>query len=240
MSSSSSSSVRVIPSTSSEGTWSEGPEASVSGLSFSGVPSPVNVKSQRDHEVMKSCHDVVLVVGKKALGPIRECYSIPKEYVLRTPSVEQQHYNAGSSEISISLDALEADIHFSLHPTIVECLLWWRISLSQMTPNSWRYLIAFLDECRGAGAMDLNALHRKPKMLSGKNPLAIGARGSSSEVEEIHIENTMKRPVESSVLDQVVAGRAGKRVKITVRKHKSYHDEGSSRGVSGKGACDLS
>ncbi|RWV81068.1 hypothetical protein GW17_00057550 [Ensete ventricosum] len=73
----------------SEGTWLEGPEASVSGSSSLGVPSLVDAKSQRDLEVMKSCHDVVSVIGEEALGPIRGCYSIPKEYVLRAPSTEQ-------------------------------------------------------------------------------------------------------------------------------------------------------
>ncbi|RRT68706.1 hypothetical protein B296_00038072, partial [Ensete ventricosum] len=69
-------------------TRSEGPEASVSGSSSSGVPSSVGAKSRRDLEVMKSCHDVVLVIGEEALGPIQECYSIPEEYVLRAPSTE--------------------------------------------------------------------------------------------------------------------------------------------------------
>ncbi|RWW41344.1 hypothetical protein BHE74_00053177 [Ensete ventricosum] len=49
---------------------------------------------------MKSCHDIVSIVGEEALGPIRECYSIPEVYVLRP-------YNVESSEISISVDALE-------------------------------------------------------------------------------------------------------------------------------------
>ncbi|RWW18047.1 hypothetical protein GW17_00017987 [Ensete ventricosum] len=38
---------------------------------------------------LKSCHDVVSIIGEEALGPIRECYSIPEEYVLRAPSTEQ-------------------------------------------------------------------------------------------------------------------------------------------------------
>ncbi|RRT41706.1 hypothetical protein B296_00054691 [Ensete ventricosum] len=95
-----SSSVEVVPSASSEGTRSEGPEASVLGSSSSRIRSQVDAKSQRDLEVMKSCHDVVSIVGEEALGPIRECYSIPEEYVLRP-------YNVESSEISISVDALE-------------------------------------------------------------------------------------------------------------------------------------
>ncbi|RZR82489.1 hypothetical protein BHM03_00008931 [Ensete ventricosum] len=79
--------------------------------------------------------------------------------------------------------------------------------------------------------MDLNTCRRKPKMPSGKNPSATGARGSSSEVEEICTKNATKRPVESSVPDQVVIGRAGKWVKIAVRKHKFRHSKGSSQRV---------
>ncbi|RWW62351.1 hypothetical protein BHE74_00030514 [Ensete ventricosum] len=50
----------------------------------------------------------------------------------------------------ISVDALDADLRFSLHPLIEECLRWWRISPSQVAPNSWSYLVMFLGECRGA------------------------------------------------------------------------------------------
>ncbi|RWW39272.1 hypothetical protein BHE74_00055419 [Ensete ventricosum] len=50
----------------------------------------------------------------------------------------------------ISVDALEAGLQFPLHPLIEECLRWWRISPSQVTPNSWRYFVVFLGECRGA------------------------------------------------------------------------------------------
>ncbi|RZS24027.1 hypothetical protein BHM03_00057042 [Ensete ventricosum] len=50
----------------------------------------------------------------------------------------------------ISVDALDADLRFSLHPLIEERLRWWRISPSQVAPNSWSYLVVFLGECRGA------------------------------------------------------------------------------------------
>ncbi|RRT80386.1 hypothetical protein B296_00009416 [Ensete ventricosum] len=146
---------------------------------------------------MKSCHNVVSVIGEEALGPIRECYSIHEEYVLWAPSIEQQPYSARSSEISILVDTLEADLCFPLHLTIVECLRWWRISPSQMTPNSWRYLIVFLGECRGASVMDMNALRRKPRMSSAKNTTATGVESSPSEVEEIRVEAATKRPIES-------------------------------------------
>ncbi|RZS16410.1 hypothetical protein BHM03_00048394 [Ensete ventricosum] len=51
----------------------------------------------------------------------------------------------------ISVDALEVGLRFPLHPLIEGCLRWWRISHGQVAPNSWRYLVVFLGECRGAG-----------------------------------------------------------------------------------------
>ncbi|RRT71566.1 hypothetical protein B296_00013343 [Ensete ventricosum] len=110
MSSSGSSSVGIVPSTSLKGTRSEGPEASVSWSSSSRIPSPTDAKSLRDLEVMKSCHDVVSVINEGFLGSIRECYSIPEEYALRALLPEQRPYNPGSSEISISIDALEVGL----------------------------------------------------------------------------------------------------------------------------------
>ncbi|RWW74842.1 hypothetical protein BHE74_00017187 [Ensete ventricosum] len=50
-------SIRVVPSANSKGTRPEGPEASISRLLSSGIPSPVDAKSQRDLEIMKSCLD---------------------------------------------------------------------------------------------------------------------------------------------------------------------------------------
>ncbi|RRT60883.1 hypothetical protein B296_00031523 [Ensete ventricosum] len=51
----------------------------------------------------------------------------------------------------ISVDDLEVGLRFPLHPLIEECLRWWRIYPSQVAPNSWRYLVVFFGECRGAG-----------------------------------------------------------------------------------------
>ncbi|RWW86009.1 hypothetical protein BHE74_00005271 [Ensete ventricosum] len=99
---------------------------------------------------MKYCHNIASVINEEALESIRECYSIPKGYMLRAPLPEQRPYQHGPSKISISMNALEAGLCFPLHPTIVECLRWWRISPSQMAPNSWRYLITFLGEGWGA------------------------------------------------------------------------------------------
>ncbi|RRT54686.1 hypothetical protein B296_00043440 [Ensete ventricosum] len=80
--------------------------------------------------------------------------------------------------------------------------------------------------------MDLNVLHRKPRVLSGKNTLAFGVESSPPEVEEVRLETTTKRPAESPTPNQAATGRPGKRVKIVVRKHKSHHGEGSSRATA--------
>ncbi|RRT70371.1 hypothetical protein B296_00000476 [Ensete ventricosum] len=77
--------------------------------------------------------------------------------------------------------------------------------------------------------MDLNVLRKKPRMPSGKSAPAAGAESSQSEVEVIHVETMAKRLIRSSAPDQVTASRLGKRAKVPVRKHKSYHSEGSSR-----------
>ncbi|RZS24309.1 hypothetical protein BHM03_00057360 [Ensete ventricosum] len=100
---------------------------------------------------MKSDHDLDTAVTDGSLTVIRERYNIPVEYKLHVPQPGQRPYSLDALGICISVDALEADLRFPLHPLIEECLRWWRISPSQVAPNSWRYLVDFLGECRGAG-----------------------------------------------------------------------------------------
>ncbi|RRT59614.1 hypothetical protein B296_00016717 [Ensete ventricosum] len=64
------------------------------------------------------------------------------------------------------------------------------------------------------GAMDLNVLHIKPRMSSGKSAPAIRVESSQLEVEVIHVETTAKRLVGSSAPDQAAASRPGKRVTV--------------------------
>ncbi|RWW13433.1 hypothetical protein GW17_00022845 [Ensete ventricosum] len=60
--------------------------------------------------------------------------------------------------MSVSIDALEVGLRFPLHPVIGECLGWWRISPTQVAPNSWHYLITFLGECRGSSIISTRDL----------------------------------------------------------------------------------
>ncbi|RRT42647.1 hypothetical protein B296_00043452 [Ensete ventricosum] len=100
---------------------------------------------------MKADHDLDTVVTEGSLAVIRGRYSIPTEYGLHVPRPRQRPYSSDTPDICISVDALETGLQFPLHPIIEECLRWWRISPSQVAPNSWRYLVVFLGECRGAG-----------------------------------------------------------------------------------------
>ncbi|RRT83423.1 hypothetical protein B296_00017726 [Ensete ventricosum] len=129
--------------------WGD-PEASSSGAS-SGPPSPVDARVLRDLEVMKADHYLDMTMTEGSLAVIRGRYSIPVEYGLHVPQPEQRPYSSDAPDMCITVDAMEADLRFPLHPLIEECLRWWRISPSQVAPNSWRYLVVFLGECRGAG-----------------------------------------------------------------------------------------
>ncbi|RWW17490.1 hypothetical protein GW17_00018580 [Ensete ventricosum] len=70
---------------------------------------------------------------------------------LHVPLPGQRPYDAFANCFGLSTDALEVGLRFSLDPVIEACLIEWLISPSQMAPNSWRYLVAFLWECYGSG-----------------------------------------------------------------------------------------
>ncbi|RWW43326.1 hypothetical protein BHE74_00051030 [Ensete ventricosum] len=57
---------------------------------------------------MKVCHDFKSAVTEGALAVIQKNYSIMEEYALHVPLPKQRPYTLGSSELSISVDALEA------------------------------------------------------------------------------------------------------------------------------------
>ncbi|RZS04365.1 hypothetical protein BHM03_00034683 [Ensete ventricosum] len=95
-------------------------------------------------------HDLDTAVIEGSLAAIRERYNIPAEYGLHVQRFGQRPYSSYAPGVCISVDALEVGLRFPLHPIIEECIIWWRISPSQVVPNSWRYLVVFLGECRGA------------------------------------------------------------------------------------------
>ncbi|RZS24103.1 hypothetical protein BHM03_00057134 [Ensete ventricosum] len=214
-----------------------------------GIPSPKDARSRRDFEAMKSCHDITSAISEEALESIRECYSIPEGYVLRAPSPEQRPYQPQPSEISIPVGVLEAGLRFPLHSTIVKCLRWWRISPSQMAPNSWRYLIAFLGECQGAGLVPSRTLFfacfrlcksRGDYYLTARAGFKVSGASTNNKgwkawyffVTEggSHTCGGFGEAIRrGSTPDPTTTGRPEKQDKITVRRHKAHRDEGSSR-----------
>ncbi|RRT61826.1 hypothetical protein B296_00008694 [Ensete ventricosum] len=128
-----------------------------SGLpsSSSGVVTRVDAKVLQALEAMKSFYDFDSVITFESLASIRKRYSVPDKYILHALGLGQNPYHPCPGGFSISIDALEAGLRFPLHSVIGECLGWWRISPSLMAPNSSRYIITFLGECRGSGIVRL-------------------------------------------------------------------------------------
>ncbi|RWV99703.1 hypothetical protein GW17_00037379 [Ensete ventricosum] len=111
----------------------------------------MDVKALKAFGIMKSCHDFDSVVSVKCLIMIRDCYNISNEFVLHVPLLGHRLYDTFQNGFSVSIDALEMELRFPHHPMIKEWHEWWQILPSKIAPNSWRYMIAFLGECRGAG-----------------------------------------------------------------------------------------
>ncbi|RZS21652.1 hypothetical protein BHM03_00054318 [Ensete ventricosum] len=97
--------------------------------------------------VMRSYFNVDSIVTTHRLVEVRKNYFIPLEYELHVPLPRERPYDTSQCGFSLSTDALEAGLRFSLYPVIEACLEQWRISPSQMVPNSWWYMVAFLWEC---------------------------------------------------------------------------------------------
>ncbi|RWV97743.1 hypothetical protein GW17_00039446 [Ensete ventricosum] len=102
---------------------------------------------------MRSFFNVDLVITTRRLKKVRKNYFIPLEYELHAPLPGEHPYDAFPNGFSLSTDALEAGLRFPLHLVIEACLERCQISHSQMAPNSWRNLVAFLWECFGSSVM---------------------------------------------------------------------------------------
>ncbi|RRT38072.1 hypothetical protein B296_00022650 [Ensete ventricosum] len=185
----------------------------------SGLSSRVDARVLRDLEVMKVDHDLDTAVTEGSLAVIRGQYNISTEYGLHVPRPEQRPYSSDTPDMCISVDALEVGLRFPLHPLIKECLRWWRISPSQIAPNSWRYLVVFLGECRGTEIIPTRDLFMASREV-GVSPARETPKVSS------------KRLIDASTEQVDDPARWHKKVKVLTRRHKSRHDEGESRSHS--------
>ncbi|RWW25000.1 hypothetical protein GW17_00010679 [Ensete ventricosum] len=91
--------------------------------------------------MMRSFFNVDSIMTTRRLVEVRKNYFIPLEHELHVPLPGERPYDAFPCGLSLSTDAVEAGLRFSLHPVIEACLEQWRISPSQMAPNSWQYLL---------------------------------------------------------------------------------------------------
>ncbi|RRT34312.1 hypothetical protein B296_00040024 [Ensete ventricosum] len=150
--------------------------------SSSGGAAPVDSRAAEALAVMQSCFNVDSTMTTRRLVEVRKHYYIPLEYELHVPLPVERPYNAFPSGFSLSTDTLETGLRFPLHPVIEACLERWQISPSQMVPNSWHYLVAFLWECYGSGIRPIisegEILRKHSKKVTFEQPA--GASGSTT------------------------------------------------------------
>ncbi|RRT42803.1 hypothetical protein B296_00041982 [Ensete ventricosum] len=209
---------------------------------------------------MKSDHDLDTAVTEGSLAVIRERYSIPIEYGLHVPQPGQRPYSLDALDMCISVDALEADLRFPLHPLIEECL---RLDWSaHPIGNAFPYLseeeTILVDRLKGilsssraikemvelwlveAGLspasrdrMDLGELREMPKVTSGKvPPTRPTARDVSASLAREAPKASLKRSVVTPTEQAEDAARRHKKVKVLTRRHKSHLGEGESHSRS--------
>ncbi|RRT66643.1 hypothetical protein B296_00028738 [Ensete ventricosum] len=113
--------------------------------------TPMGTKVLKALMVMQSCYNNDSTMTVQRLAEVRNRFCIPEEYELHVPLPGQHPYDAFPDDFGLSIDALEVGLQFPLYPVIEACLDGWRISPSQMAPNSWRYMVVFFGECHGSG-----------------------------------------------------------------------------------------
>ncbi|URD94659.1 receptor-like serine threonine-protein kinase [Musa troglodytarum] len=119
-------------------------------LTQAATDSRDGAEAARALEAIMWPHDQDSTLDERMVGILRRRYDIPEEYSLSAPEAGQRAFDPVPKGFALTADALEAGLRLPLHPIIVSCISLWRISPSQITPNSWRYLVAFLGECHYA------------------------------------------------------------------------------------------
>ncbi|RZR88436.1 hypothetical protein BHM03_00016016 [Ensete ventricosum] len=128
-----------------------GDSRSIAIISSSGGAALADPGAADAFTAMRSYFNVNSTVTTHRLVEVRKNYFVPSEYELHAPLLGEHPYDTFPSGFSLSTDTLEVGLRFPLHPVIEACLKGWQISPSQMVPNSWHYLVAFLWECYRLG-----------------------------------------------------------------------------------------
>ncbi|KAJ1270346.1 hypothetical protein BS78_06G047100 [Paspalum vaginatum] len=106
------------------------------------------------------------LTSEAALRRLCEQHRVPKEYTPRCAGssgpcmAPAAGASSNSNTICVYVGALEAGLRFPLHELYVQLLRHYNLAPSQLTPNAWLYMAAFLEVCKKAGAMPLPSVFR--------------------------------------------------------------------------------
>ncbi|URD77484.1 hypothetical protein MUK42_13516 [Musa troglodytarum] len=104
---------------------------------------PFNAPSvSRDFVQMEEAHDCGSVVTSQQLEELRDRFQVSPKIILSIPKGEDRPFHQFCRGFCLSLEALEAGLRLPLPLVVVACLGYWRISPSEMVPNSWRFVRA--------------------------------------------------------------------------------------------------
>ncbi|RWW52837.1 hypothetical protein BHE74_00040715 [Ensete ventricosum] len=107
-----------------------GDSKSIVARPSSGGVAPDDSRAADALATIQSCFNVDSTLTSHRLVKVRERFYIPLKYELHVPISDQCPYDAFLSGFSLSIDALEMGVRFSLHLVIEACLECWQISPS--------------------------------------------------------------------------------------------------------------
>ena len=84
------------------------------------------------------------VMNAADLGVLRGSFFILAEFCMVLAASEERVYAPLTGCVGVYEEAMMADLRFSLHPFVVKLLDRYVLSLAQIVPNSWRYIVGFL------------------------------------------------------------------------------------------------
>ena len=98
------------------------------------------------------------------------CFILGEFHMVLTGPQERVHHPPAGG-LGIYEEALKAGLRFSLHPFVVKLVDRFALSLAQIAPNSWRYIIEFLSLCSMHGRRPTISLFRACFGLKSENAL---------------------------------------------------------------------
>ena len=98
--------------------------------------------------------EIVSTLNKSRVANLAIEYDIRKRFVCLTPLPKERVSSPpSSSTLAFYEDHLRAGLHFLLHRVFCDILRIFRIIPSWLSPNSIRFIMAFIELCHGHGIM---------------------------------------------------------------------------------------